>query len=403
MNETVAITMKKKHCALILGGYVNGYSIIQELYEKGVKDIILFDNSRSLAAYSHKIRKFALVENTPGRLYQELKNLHQEYEKIVVFPTNDLELEQLGTLHDKVKSFCFLPFNNENLLLSLDKYVQYSFCEKLGIPYPKTTGIESVEDIKKIESCQFPVIVKPSKRYDLKMNVFRSLRLNDSKEYQHNFESLRLHVAKGITFFASEIVPGNGSNIYAYVGYRDKNGNILNEWTGKKLAQYPNEFGVFSSASNQASEDVLHLGRILLHGMNLYGICQPEFKYDYRDNKYKLMEINLRSMMWHRVGNLSNVNIQYTQYLDAIGEKVEKQTQEKDKNIHFVYLKFEMVNLFRRKGYLMVFLNNIFNSNKTYFAVFDKRDLKPFLADCIDALKKAVPFLFMNHKEAGAI
>ena len=29
--------------------------------------------------------------------------------------------------------------------------------------------------------------------------------------------------------------------------------------------------------------------------MNIYGIAEPEFKYDIRDDKYKLTETNLRS------------------------------------------------------------------------------------------------------------
>jgi len=44
--------MKKNHCVLVLGGYVNGYSIIQELYEKKVEEIILFGYSREIASYS---------------------------------------------------------------------------------------------------------------------------------------------------------------------------------------------------------------------------------------------------------------------------------------------------------------------------------------------------------------
>jgi predicted ATP-grasp superfamily ATP-dependent carboligase len=79
--------------------------------------------------------------------------------------------------------------------------------------------------------------------------------------------------------------------------------------------------------------------------MNIYGIAEPEFKYDHRDGKYKLTEINLRSMMWHRVGNLSGVNIQYSQYLDALGKTVPHQDQLKNKNIHFVYLRHEIINI----------------------------------------------------------
>jgi len=62
-------------------------------------------------------------------------------------------------------------------------------------------------------------------------------------------------------------------------------------------------------------------GRTLLNGMDIKGIAQPEFKYDSRDKKYKLTEINLRSMMWHKMGNLSGVDLHYSQYLDALGKK----------------------------------------------------------------------------------
>ena len=64
------------------------------------------------------------------------------------------------------------------------------------------------------------------------------------------------HLDSGIKFLASEIIPGGENCIYAYVAYRDMNGKILNEWTGKKLAQYPDDFGVFASASNEAPENV---------------------------------------------------------------------------------------------------------------------------------------------------
>ena len=140
--------MKKISCALILGGNVNGYSIIQELHEKKVEEIILFGCSRESASYSNKIKKFVLIDETPESLYREIKKLHEEYEKIVVFPTNDLQLENLHKLYNKINSFCFLPFNPENLLLCLDKFVQYSYCEKLGIPYPKTIYIQEKKDLE---------------------------------------------------------------------------------------------------------------------------------------------------------------------------------------------------------------------------------------------------------------
>lgn len=73
--------MKKSHCALVLGGYVNGYSIIQELYEKKVREIIRFAYSRELASYSNKINKFVLIDKTPESLHREIEKLHQSMKK----------------------------------------------------------------------------------------------------------------------------------------------------------------------------------------------------------------------------------------------------------------------------------------------------------------------------------
>ena len=384
--------MRQRDCALVLGEYVNGYSIIQELYEKGVRDIILFGTRgrARVASHSNKIKRFVRIDETPASLYEALKSLHQQYERIVVFPTEDLQLEHLHHLYDRIEEFCFLPFNRENLLLTIDKYAQYSSCEKLGVPYPRTVLIGDLCSIESILSLPFPVIVKPNRKEHHSTGVFRNLRLADHCAFERNVADIRKWVSQGKVFIASEIIPGSGSKVYAYVGYRDKKGNTLNEWTGKKLSQYPNDFGSFASASNQAPVEILHQGRALLEGMNLFGIVEPEFKYDHRDGKFKLTEINLRSMMWHRVGNLSGVDIEYAQYLDAIEEKVQKQTQIKDKDIHLVYLRHEVLNLLTRRGYVRVFISNIFGSAETHFALYDKGDIKPFLIDCMRILTAVI-------------
>lgn len=384
------IMQTKKTYVLVLGGYVNGYSIIKELHSCGVDNIALMSYGKSLASYSNKINYFKSIEKTSQSLLESLKDLKERCEYIVIFPTDDLQLENLHAIYNDIKDFCFVPFNYENVLESLDKYVQYSYCEKYDVPYPKTQSIETLEDIKKIEFMMFPVLVKPNKRDDLVTDVFRSLFLETIEDYNKNVLKLEYFIDKNITFLASEFIPGDDTNIYAYVGYRTQNGKIVNEWIGKKLTQFPDKFGVFSSGSNEAPKIVNVQGRKLLEVMNLKGICEPEFKYDSRDGKYKLMEINLRSMMWHRVGNLSGVNIQYSQYLDAIGETVPKQIQNQEKRVHLVYMKHEILNLLNRKGYWKHFKHNVFGSKNREFAIWDKSDIKPFLFDSIGLLKGLV-------------
>jgi len=386
-KDKVDNKMKERICALVLGGYVNGYSIIQELYECGVPNIILFDYSKNLTAYSNKIKAFYYIDKNSNSLKIQLLKLHEDYDYIVAFPTDDLHVEMICEIYDDVSSFCFLPVHKENSIRYQNKYEQYIACEKLGVPYPKTVNIEKINDLCKLEAFLWPALLKPTSRKDLTTAVFRSLILQNKQDLDRHMNKLNSFINEGIGFLASEIIPGDGSKIYAYVGYRNKEGKILNEWTGKKLSQFPNDFGVFSSASNEAPLEVLEQGRILLNGMDLYGINEPEFKYDYRDNKYKLMEINLRSMMWHRIGNRSGVHIQYTQWLDALGEPVPKQVQEKNKRIHYVYYKHELINLLTRRGYLRIFKHNLWEADETSFAVFDKKDIRPFVHDILPTMK----------------
>jgi D-aspartate ligase len=390
--------MKDKSCALILGGYVNGYSIMQELYENGVTDIVLFSTTREPGSYSNKIKKFVLIDPSPATLLRELQTLSADYPFIVLFPTDDLQLENLYAISDQISDFCFIPFNKNNFSASLDKYTQYTWCDNLGVPRPKTVEIRTVEDIDTISEITFPVLVKPKTRLDEKIKIFRNLHLRDEPDLMTHKDTLKNFVLSGVSFIASEIIPGDGSNIYAYVGYRNRAGRILNEWTGKKLSQYPDDFGIFSSASNQAPAEVLDQGKTLLNGMDLHGIAEPEFKYDCRDGKYKLMEINLRSMMWNRVGYLSGVNLHYTQYVDATGGEVPSYRQEKTKDIHLVCLKHEISNLISREGYGNIFYHNLFGGDTTNVALFDIQDLRPFLVNCVDIIDE---ILSVGRKRLG--
>lgn len=387
--------LDKPYCSLVLGGYVNGYSIIRELHKNNIREIIVFSFSKCLAAYSNKIKKHIIINKNYKSLHKEIVKLHQEYKGIIIFPTSDLHLEYLYELYEEICDYCFIPFNQENLLENLDKYNQYMSCKKLGIPYPKTVNIENLGDIDKILSIKFPVIIKPKKREDLKSKVFRNITLKNINEFKKSSILLKGYVSKGLGFLASEIIPGDSSNLYTYVGYRNKKGNILNEWAGKKLSSFPNEFGVFSSATNKAPFEVIRQSRLLLNFMNLFGVCCPEFKYDFRDDTYKLIEINLRYMMWNRMGHLLGVDIAYTEYLDAIEGNIKRKSQnKKNRNIHFVYLKYEIINLIRRKKYFKTFIKNIFFSEKNYYAVFDIKDLKPFIFDSIKIIFNAFLKIF---------
>lgn len=364
---------------MVLGGHVNGYSIVKELYEQGIKDIAIFDYARSLARFSNKTVYHSQIDNDPETLLKELTILHGHYDYIVIFPTDDLEIENLHLIYEEVSDFCYLPFNHENILDNFNKFFQYQACESINVPYPKTIHAKNKIDLESIVDLTFPLLIKPSTRKDSTTEVFRNLYLEGKEDYLSAQKMLVDFITNGIEFVVSEFIPGDDTNIYAYTCFRSQDGEILNEWSGKKLTQYPDNYGVVCSSSNQAPQEVVDLGRALVEKFDAAGIIEPEFKYDYRDGKYKLMETNFRSMMWHRTGSISGVKLHETQYNYATGRHIQNYNQDASTSIHFVLMLHEIPNLIARKGYFKYFRHNVFGGDRRVWAIFEWGDVKPFL------------------------
>ena len=379
-----------KACALVLGGYINGYSIVKELYEQGIKEIALFDQGRTLASYSNKVKYRAVIDKTPETLLKELKKLSHRYDYIVLFPTDDLQLAHLNVIYDEVVDFCYMPFNRDTLLVSINKYFQYQACEKISIPYPKTVNLKSATDLESIDRLTFPLLIRPSTGKNLNVDVFRTLYIAAEEDYLKAKPNLAEKIEEGVEFVISEYIPGDDTNIYIYTCFRSQSCKILNEWDGKKLTQYPDHCGQFSSASNETSDVVLKQGRVLVDALDVYGIVETEFKYDERDGQYKLMETTLRSSMPHRTGSISGVKLHETQFKYATHQPVRQYVQEKSQRIHFVPMMHEIPNLIARKGYWKHFKHNVWGADKRVWAIFEWRDMKPFYYSLFLLLKTIV-------------
>lgn len=86
------------------------------------------------------------------------------------------------------------------------------------MPYPKTILLQKKDDLENIRKIQFPVLLKPRKREDLKNKVFRNLRIDSYESLEKVKVEIENYLESGIKFLASEIIPGDGNCIYAYEG-----------------------------------------------------------------------------------------------------------------------------------------------------------------------------------------
>lgn len=370
-----------KNCAIILGDHVNAYEIIRELKDFEVEDIILFYLKRThLSFYSNIPKK--KIKLKLSSLLNELQLISEEYNRIILYSTNDLLNDWIDNNSKNIPNNIIIPFNDGDILNYQNKLKVYKICEKIGVPYPKTQKISDITDLESVSYLKFPIIIKPNTREDLQSDVFRNITFINIDDYKAYKGKLISFLNDKIEFMASEFVPGDTyGTIYSYASF-SINGEVLKYWCGRKLAQYPNDTGVFSTGTSIEDPTLEHYGKKLIEAMNLSGINQPEFKYDHRDNTFKLMEINFRTMMWHRTGTINNCPLsalQYFYYTDKnkFNDLISLKTKEK---FNYSYLPYELINLFTRKNYLKRFRTNLFN-RPTKIAIFNKKDLLPFLYD----------------------
>lgn len=367
--------------AVVIGGYVNGYSVIQELHLCSVKNIILlsYGDRSQIAESSSFPKRIIKISHDDNSLKRALMELHRDYDYIVPFPTNDNAIEGLCRFRDEIKDFCFLPFNPETLLRYSDKLSQYDVCDRCGVPRPKTCQMKELADWCLLDKLALPIIIKPATRIDVieKVFAFRNRVINTKGELQSLYPLFRYHVSKGNHFLASEIVPGpSAGRIFAYTAYCTDDGYVLNGWGGCKLSQTPDDYGVFSTASNNFPSEVEEFAKRLFKETKVKGLVQAEFKENKLDGKFYFIEMNFRSDMWNRVGTLCGVYNAYSMWCEAIGSNIQTFKQHKEGEIVFCNLLTELINLGRRENYWPVFKRCVFGQAKRSFAFLDGFDLK---------------------------
>jgi len=61
-----------------------------------------------------------------------------------------------------------------------------------------------------------------------------------------------------------------------------------------------------------------------LGSLNYSGLVEIEFKYDARDGRYKILDVNARTWTWIGLGGAAGVDFPHLQWRVACGEKLER-------------------------------------------------------------------------------
>jgi predicted ATP-grasp superfamily ATP-dependent carboligase len=113
-------------------------------------------------------------------------------------------------------------------------------------------------------------------------------------------------------------IEGGEERMASYHAYIRPGGEVMGEFTGRKLRTAPRLYGFSTYVEITDDPEVRRLGRSVLERIGFSGVVKIDFKRDARDERLYLLEINPRFNLWHHPGAAAGVSIPALVYRDCV-------------------------------------------------------------------------------------
>ena len=195
-----------------------------------------------------------------------------------------------------------------------------------GIPTPATFAPKSEKDVLDfLKIAQFPVVIKaddgakPWRPHHPAAKTKCIVR--GKRELLEQYERMRNPEEPNVVF--QEYIPGGEDTIWMFNGYFNTRSECLFGMTGKKLRQCPAYTGAACLATCIHNEEVYRLTIQFIKAIGYQGILDIGYRYDARDGKFKVLDVNPRIGSTFRLFvRADGLDVARSLYLDLTGQPV---------------------------------------------------------------------------------
>lgn len=370
--------------ALVVGGAHGSLGVVRSLGRHGVPVWVL-TGSHAIARYSRfATRGFSWPGPEDPRALEYLLDLAEQHglRGWPIFPGGDAEARFIALHHSALgQSYRVITPAWDTLRWAADKSLTYRLAAEIGVDCPRTFRPQIREDLERID-CPFPLILKPTSR-NLN-NAFtraKAWRVDNAGSLLALYDKAATMVGAE-SVLVQELIPGNGSCQFSYAALSD-GGIPIASLVARRRRQYPIDFG-FTSTFVESIENptVEILARRFLKATSYSGLIELEFKYDQREGKYKLLDVNARTWAWISLGGKAGVDFPWLMWKLAAGEPVEHVRGRA--GCGWAHLSRDLAAAFAeiRAGSLTLssYLSS-FRETRLEFAAYSNDDLLPGLLD----------------------
>lgn len=174
------------------------------------------------------------------------------------------------------------------------KKEMYFLARKFGIPTPETEFPQSRQDLVRfLDRARFPVLLKGIDGARLQARTGRTMVIvRSASELLEQYE--RMEDPASPNLMLQEYIPGGEDSVWMFNGYFNANSRCLLGFTGKKIRQTPVYTGSTSLGIALRNDEVLETTVAFMKAVEYRGILDIGYRYDGRDRKYKVLDVNPR-------------------------------------------------------------------------------------------------------------
>ncbi|MGP0093921.1 MAG: ATP-grasp domain-containing protein [Xanthobacteraceae bacterium] len=310
--------------ALILGGAHGSLAVARSLGRHGIPVCFLTDD-HPLPRFSRYVEQ-SFTWAGPGHetALDTLLDLCRRHrlEKWVLVAGGDAEVRFVAQHHSALSAVFRLttpPW--ETVQWAHDKRLTYQRAQSLGIAVPRSYAVANLQSLTQLD-VRFPVILKPAVRHA--SNAFtnaKAWRVDDRARLLEGY-ALAAALVGEQAILVQELIPGTGATQFSYAAVWHQ-GSPVGSVVARRTRQFPIDFGFTSTyVETVEAPEVEAAACRFLRSLNFSGLAEIEFKFDVRDQSFKILDVNARTWAWIALGATAGVDFPYLLWQLADGRSI---------------------------------------------------------------------------------
>lgn len=306
------VNSKEKFLPILIGTDLNTYTMSISFHEEyGIKPVVVGRAPLPFTEGSTIIDEFYYTDRIDEDEYfvDYLKGLakkyHPNYENLLLIGTNDKYVTFIINNAEALSSdFKFSNIDKEWVPQLFLKKNFYQLCEKYGLDTPLTFYYSCASDEPFSEEVPFPLVVKPSNGLQYYAHPFEGMQkiyVVDNYDELHDVISKITESGYRDELIIQDYIPGDDTNMWDSVYYGNRHGKPQLISLGQVILQEPTTTGVGNytalivrNKEKPEHKEIMDKLAYFMEQIGYKGFANFDLKYDERDGKFKVFEVNIR-------------------------------------------------------------------------------------------------------------